>query len=198
MFVLHTCIWVPIAPLVLTLYKCVCPCMCVCTSIMCVGCSLHYPERWLGGALWTRCVDGWERERERERERATDREWECVRVCACVCVCVFVMYSCLWLGWSHGESSLFKTASACSLRAVRDAEADAHVLSLSLSLSLSLALFHAHTHMLMHADGNCPLSDWHTAHAGIHTLPFATVEKRIRSDISGNNWNTETEEVHSE
>lgn len=87
-------------------------CLCGRAHSVCEGFSQHYPEWWLGGALWTRCVYG-QRERERERES----------------VCISVMYSCLCLGWSHGESSLFKTASARSVRAVRDTETDAPVLS---------------------------------------------------------------------
>lgn len=112
-------------------------CLCGRAHAVCEGFSQHYPEWWLGGALWTRCVYG-QRERERERES----------------VCISVMYSCLCLGWSHGESSLFKTASARSVRAVRDTETDAPVLSLPLFTHAR-----AHTHMLTHADGNFPLVD---------------------------------------
>lgn len=78
------------------------------------GCTVDTVCVWAEGA------------RERERES----------------VCISVMYSCLCLGWSHGESSLFKTASARSVRAVRDTETDAPVLSRPL---FTHARAHTHT-----------------------------------------------------
>lgn len=40
-------------------------CLCGRAHAVCEGFSQHYPEWWLGGALWTRCVYG---QTERERE----------------------------------------------------------------------------------------------------------------------------------
>lgn len=112
---------------------------------LCVCVCVHYPELWLGGALWTGCV--------------------CTEG-----LCVSEMYSCLWLGWSHGERSLFKTASlARSLSEQRQPPTQTRTFPLSLCLSPAP---HTHAHARRRSSVGLTRSCWDR-------------RRRIRSETSG-------------